>query len=103
MIRDVMQNHLIQLLSLIAMDAPLSLQPDDISNEKIRVLKCIAPLDINNLVIGQYVRDKEGNHVGYRTKLLIRIQKGRHLQQQFSKLKMKGGVEQLLSLDVERL
>lgn len=35
-IRDVMQNHLLQILSLVAMEKPASCHPDDIRNEKVR-------------------------------------------------------------------
>lgn len=34
-IRDVMQNHLLQILSLVAMEKPASTEPDDIRNEKV--------------------------------------------------------------------
>lgn len=34
-IRDVMQNHLLQILSLVAMEKPTSCHPDDIRNEKV--------------------------------------------------------------------
>jgi glucose-6-phosphate 1-dehydrogenase len=37
-IRDVMQNHLLQILSLVAMEKPASVHPDDIRNEKVCVL-----------------------------------------------------------------
>lgn len=38
-IRDVMQNHMIQLLTLVAMERPASLNDDDIRDEKVKVLK----------------------------------------------------------------
>jgi glucose-6-phosphate 1-dehydrogenase len=37
-IRDVMQNHLLQILSLVAMEKPASVHPDDIRNEKVNIL-----------------------------------------------------------------
>jgi glucose-6-phosphate 1-dehydrogenase len=37
-IRDVMQNHLMQILSLVAMEKPASVHPDDIRNEKVHEL-----------------------------------------------------------------
>lgn len=37
-IRDVMQNHLLQILSLVAMEKPVSIHPDDIRNEKVNFL-----------------------------------------------------------------
>ncbi|XP_043276062.1 glucose-6-phosphate 1-dehydrogenase isoform X2 [Venturia canescens] len=54
-IRDVMQNHLLQILSLVAMEKPVSCNPDDIRNEKVKVLKCINTLDLDDVVLGQYV------------------------------------------------
>ena len=52
-IRDVMQNHLLQIVSLITMEQPLSLHSRDIRDEKVRVLKAIEPLKLENTVIGQ--------------------------------------------------
>lgn len=37
-IRDVMQNHLLQILSLVAMEKPATIHPDDVRNEKVRFL-----------------------------------------------------------------
>ncbi|XP_043984038.1 glucose-6-phosphate 1-dehydrogenase-like isoform X2 [Gambusia affinis] len=59
-IRDVMQNHLLQMLCLIAMEKPASTSPDDVRNEKVKVLKCIAPPDMADVVLGQYVGDPGG-------------------------------------------
>ena len=53
-IRDVMQNHLIQIASLIAMEEPSSLGPQFVRDEKVRVLKSIAPVTLDDLVVGQY-------------------------------------------------
>ncbi|KAG8002701.1 Glucose-6-phosphate 1-dehydrogenase [Nibea albiflora] len=57
-IRDVMQNHLLQMLCLVAMEKPASTSPDDVRDEK--VLKCIAPVAVSDVVLGQYVGDPEG-------------------------------------------
>ncbi|XP_030589209.1 glucose-6-phosphate 1-dehydrogenase isoform X2 [Archocentrus centrarchus] len=59
-IRDVMQNHLLQMLSLVAMEKPASTSSDDVRDEKVKVLKCIAPLSMSDVVLGQYVGDPEG-------------------------------------------
>jgi glucose-6-phosphate 1-dehydrogenase len=40
-LRDVAQNHLLQLLSLIAMEPPIAWEPDDIRNEKVQVLRAV--------------------------------------------------------------
>lgn len=53
-IRDVMQNHLLQILSLLAMEPPANFSADAIRDAKVAVLKCIKPIDVcgseNNLV-----------------------------------------------------
>uniref|UniRef100_A0AAY4B2X3 Glucose-6-phosphate 1-dehydrogenase n=1 Tax=Denticeps clupeoides TaxID=299321 RepID=A0AAY4B2X3_9TELE len=59
-IRDVMQNHLLQMLCLVAMEKPASTSSDDVRDEKVKVLKCIAPLSLSNVVLGQYVGDPKG-------------------------------------------
>lgn len=64
--RDMVQNHLLQVLSLIAMEPPVSLEADSIREEKLKVLKALRPIDTGNVrentVRGQYtqgfVRDK---------------------------------------------
>ncbi|KAJ4934400.1 hypothetical protein JOQ06_007195, partial [Pogonophryne albipinna] len=59
-IRDVMQNHLLQMLCLVAMEKPASTSSDDVRDEKVKVLKCIAPVTLSDVVLGQYVGDPEG-------------------------------------------
>lgn len=59
-IRDVMQNHLLQILSLVAMEKPPSIHPDDIRNEKVKVLKCIKPIKLEDVVLGQYIGNPDG-------------------------------------------
>ncbi|MEE6527171.1 hypothetical protein FKM82_028329, partial [Ascaphus truei] len=58
--RDVMQNHLLQMLCLIAMEKPVSTSSDDVRDEKVKVLKCISELPLSNVVLGQYVGDPKG-------------------------------------------
>lgn len=59
-IRDVMQNHLLQILCLVAMEKPVSTKPEDIRDEKVKVLKTMAPLKLENIILGQYVGNPEG-------------------------------------------
>ena len=59
-IRDVMQNHLLQVMALFAMEEPASLDAEDIRNEKVKVIKSIRPIDMDNVVLGQYKGRKEG-------------------------------------------
>ena len=53
-IRDVIQNHLFQVLCNLAMEPPVRTDSESIRDEKVKVLKAIAPLDANNLVRGQF-------------------------------------------------
>lgn len=53
-IRDIMQNHLLQILALFAMEPPVSLDAEDIRNEKVKVLRSMRVLDVDNVVVGQY-------------------------------------------------
>ena len=53
-VRDMMQNHLTQLLTLTAMEAPVAFDAEAIRNEKARVLRAIAPLRSEQATFGQY-------------------------------------------------
>ncbi len=57
-LRDMVQNHLLQLLCLIAMEPPASLDADSVRDEKLKVLKALVPIDDSNAaavtVRGQY-------------------------------------------------
>lgn len=53
-IRDVVQNHLFQVIALLAMEAPPRIDSDSIRDEKVKVLKAIAPLEPQNVVRGQF-------------------------------------------------
>ncbi|ETB56143.1 glucose-6-phosphate dehydrogenase [Plasmodium yoelii 17X] len=55
-IRDVMQNHMLQLLTLITMEHPTDLDDKSIQNEKIKILKSIASIKLEDTVIGQYIK-----------------------------------------------
>ncbi|BBN13147.1 glucose-6-phosphate 1-dehydrogenase [Marchantia polymorpha subsp. ruderalis] len=59
-IRDIMQNHLLQILALFAMEPPVSLDAEDIRNEKVKVLRSMRPLHIEDVVIGQYKGHRRG-------------------------------------------
>jgi len=64
-IRDVMQNHLTQILSLVAMETPVSTSADDVRDEKVKVLRSCLPINPDEIVVGQYTKDPEGKNVGY--------------------------------------
>ena len=57
-IRDIIQNHALQLSALVAMEPPASFEPEDVRNEKAKVLKALRRLDGDavgrNVVRGQY-------------------------------------------------
>ena len=60
-IRDVMQNHLLQVMALFAMEEPASLNAEDIRDEKVKVIRCIRPIEMDNVVLGQYKGRKDGD------------------------------------------
>jgi glucose-6-phosphate 1-dehydrogenase len=60
-----MQNHLLQVLSLIAMEPPSSLSADDVRQAKVKVLQSIAPISIDETIIGQYVATNDTSNDGY--------------------------------------
>ncbi|HEX8751560.1 MAG TPA: glucose-6-phosphate dehydrogenase (NADP(+)), partial [Nitrospira sp.] len=53
-IRDVIQNHLFQILTNLAMEPPVSMDSEAIRDEKVKVLKAIPPVDAQHLVRGQF-------------------------------------------------
>jgi glucose-6-phosphate 1-dehydrogenase len=67
-LRDMVQNHTMQLLSLIAMEPPVSLDPESIRDEKVKVLKAVQPLTLDPLDRSDVVRARytEGLHEGQR-------------------------------------
>ncbi|KAJ3403290.1 Glucose-6-phosphate 1-dehydrogenase [Chytriomyces hyalinus] len=64
-IRDIMQNHLLQVLTIIAMERPVSLEAEDIRNEKVKVLRAIKPLKLDDTVLGQYTASADKKEPGY--------------------------------------
>ncbi len=77
-LRDMIQNHLLQIVSLVAMEAPSKITADDIRYEKMKVFRSLRPLsneDLKkNVIRGQYteahVRGKQ--YVGYREEEQVR-------------------------------
>ena len=53
-IRDVVQNHLLQVVSLLAMEPPLTTYHESIRDEQVKVFRTIRPLRPEDLVRGQY-------------------------------------------------
>ncbi|PQZ83641.1 MULTISPECIES: glucose-6-phosphate dehydrogenase [unclassified Brevundimonas] len=58
-LRDMLQNHMLQLLCLVAMEPPSDLDPDSVRNEKVKVLRSLRPITLEEAervtVRGQYV------------------------------------------------
>ena len=61
-IRDVVQNHLFQILSNLAMEPPARTDSESVREEKVKVLKAISPIEANHIVRGQFrgYRTEEG-------------------------------------------
>jgi glucose-6-phosphate 1-dehydrogenase len=53
-IRDVIQNHLLQLTAILAMDPPVGEEVEAVRDEKARIFKAMAPLDAGHIVRGQF-------------------------------------------------
>jgi glucose-6-phosphate 1-dehydrogenase len=61
-IRDVVQNHMLQVIALLAMDAPVGRDPESVRVEKLRLFRAMRPLDPACVVRGQFrgYRDEKG-------------------------------------------
>ncbi|HEO69761.1 MAG TPA: glucose-6-phosphate dehydrogenase [Candidatus Hydrogenedentes bacterium] len=68
-VRDVMQNHLLQMLALVAMEPPASLDAKAVRDAKRAVLEHVAPVALEDMVFGQYAgyQEEEGIAKGSRT------------------------------------
>ncbi|KAI9251610.1 glucose-6-phosphate dehydrogenase [Sporodiniella umbellata] len=62
-IRDVIQNHLLQLFSIVAMERPIKADSESIRDEKVKLLRSVKPLKLEDCLLGQY--EKNGNKPGY--------------------------------------
>jgi glucose-6-phosphate 1-dehydrogenase len=67
-LRDIIQNHLTQLLTLVAMEVPGAFDADQIRNEKVKVLRAIRPVTAAAAVFGQYAAGEVNGRAvpGYR-------------------------------------
>lgn len=61
-LKDVVQNHLLQMVALLAMEPPVSDEPDALRDERAKVLTALRPFEPDNLIRGQYdgYRDEAG-------------------------------------------
>ena len=66
-LRDMIQNHLLQVMCLVAMEPPGSLEADSLRNEKIKVLRALKPVrpeDVEHVAVrGQYGRGRIGERI----------------------------------------
>ncbi len=53
-LRDMFQNHLLQLLTLTAMEPPSAFNASALRDEKVKVLQAVRPIDVEDCVLGQY-------------------------------------------------
>ncbi|MEL6585884.1 MAG: glucose-6-phosphate dehydrogenase [Pseudomonadota bacterium] len=58
--RDMVQNHLMQLLCLTAMEPPSQFDPDRLRDEKLKVIRALDPVSADHVVRGQYKAGAEG-------------------------------------------
>jgi glucose-6-phosphate 1-dehydrogenase len=58
--RDMVQNHLMQLLCLIAMEPPSKFDPNAVRDEKLKVIRALTPVEPHHIVRGQYDGDDTG-------------------------------------------
>ncbi len=58
--RDMVQNHLMQLLCLIAMEPPGQFEADAVRDEKLKVIRALQPIDHHHIVRGQYDAGPDG-------------------------------------------
>lgn len=58
--RDMVQNHMMQLLCLIAMEPPNEFEPDAVRDEKLKVIRALDPVEPSDIVRGRYEADENG-------------------------------------------
>ena len=69
-IRDVVQNHLMQMLALLAMERPVAIESHALRDAKTAVLRAIPPLKLDDLIVGQYTAGRK--QPGYRQEKGVR-------------------------------
>ncbi|XP_078443809.1 glucose-6-phosphate dehydrogenase 4 isoform X2 [Wolffia australiana] len=68
-IRDVVHSHILQTIALFAMEPPVSLDGEDIRNEKVKVLKSMRKLEFGDVVLGQHKVNPSAQHGAYLSSL----------------------------------
>ena len=59
-IRDMVQNHILQLVSFLGMEPPASLAPEAVRDEKVKLLRAVRPFSPDETILGQYTAGKVG-------------------------------------------
>jgi len=62
-VRDVLQNHLLQVVGFLAMEAPAGIQADTIRDEQAKVFRLVRPVEPEQAVLGQYAGYRQEPHV----------------------------------------
>ncbi len=62
-IKDILQNHILQTLALIAMEAPVTMEAEYIRDEKHKLIKSLRPIQHQDVLLGQYI--SSGEKKGY--------------------------------------
>ena len=62
--RDMVQNHMMQLLCLIAMEPPYRFDPNAVRDEKLKVIRALEPVKPDEIVRGQYRAGTKNGHAG---------------------------------------
>ncbi len=62
-LRDIVQNHLLQVMALVAMEPPVSFDADDVRNEKVQLIHSLRPMEMENVVRAQYRGYQKGEGV----------------------------------------
>jgi glucose-6-phosphate 1-dehydrogenase len=77
-IRDVVQNHLFQVMANLAMEAPARIDSESIRDEKVKVLKSIAPLEPRDILRGQFrgYRSERGVAAGSQVETFAAVRLG---------------------------
>jgi glucose-6-phosphate 1-dehydrogenase len=75
-IRDLIQNHMLQVLALLTMEPPRSLEPEAFRDEKVKLLRTVRPIAPKDVVRGQYVGylDEPGVSAGSTTETYAAVE-----------------------------
>ncbi len=67
-LRDILQNHVLQVLAMLTMEPPASFHPEAVRDEAAKLFHAIRPIDPADAVRGQYIRAQDGGEIlpGYR-------------------------------------